>query len=159
VPPTRFITELTPKNSRRDGSVFMNLLQISPLCDNRGKLRYFIGAQIDVSRLVMEGAHMESLQNIPTQKGNPETGQATKESKSEFQQLSELFSPSELQNVREHGGKLFEPIINEYPNHRLFLQDSDTESEVHTPFQARQNPTPGPAPSLSLSGVYKRVCF
>ncbi|OQE20994.1 hypothetical protein PENFLA_c015G01883 [Penicillium flavigenum] len=143
-------------NYRRDGSPFMNLLEISPLCDNRGKLRYFIGAQIDVSQLVMEGAQMGSLQNIPTQKGNPETGQATKESKSEFQQLSELFSPGELQNVREHGGKLCEPIINEYLNHRLFLQDSDTESEVHIPSQGPQNPTPGPAPSLSLSGVYKR---
>ncbi|KAJ6142308.1 hypothetical protein N7497_011407 [Penicillium chrysogenum] len=143
-------------NYRRDGSPFMNLLEISPLCDNRGKLRYFIGAQIDVSRLVMEGAQMESLQNIPMRKGTPETGQAIKESKSEFQQLSELFSPSELQNVREHGGKLFEPTINEYTNHRLFLQDSDTESEVHSPFQVPQNPTPGPATSLSLSGVYKR---
>ncbi|KAJ6178220.1 hypothetical protein N7519_008681 [Penicillium mononematosum] len=143
-------------NYRRDGSPFMNLLEIYPLCDNRGKLRYFIGAQIDVSRLVMEGAHMESLQNIPMQKGNPETGQAIKESKSEFQQLSELLSPQELQNVREHGGTLFEPIVNKYPNHRLFLQDSDTESEVHIPSRGPQNPTPGPAPSLSLSGVYKR---
>ena len=137
----------------------MNLLEISPLCDNRGKLRYFIGAQIDVSRLVMEGAQMESLQDIPTQKGTRETGQAIKASKSEFQQLSELLSPSELQNVREHGGKLFEPTINEYTNHRLFLQDSDTESEVHTPIQGPRDPTPGPATSLSLSGVYKRVCL
>ncbi|CAP86334.1 Pc20g10050 [Penicillium rubens Wisconsin 54-1255] len=143
-------------NYRRDGSPFMNLLEISPLCDNRGKLRYFIGAQIDVSRLVMEGAQMESLQDIPTRKGTPETGQAIKTSKSEFQQLSELFSPGELQNVREHGGKLFEPTINEYTNHRLFLQDSDTESEVHTPIQGPRDPTPGPATSLSLSGVYKR---
>lgn len=137
----------------------MNLLQISPLCDNRGKLRYFIGAQIDVSRLVMEGAQMESLQYIPTQKENPETGQAIKQSKNEFQQLSELLSPHELQNVREHGGNLFEPIIDEYPNHRLFLQDSDTESEIHIPSWGPQNPTPGPVPSLSLGGVYKRVCL
>ncbi|CAG7962645.1 unnamed protein product [Penicillium nalgiovense] len=143
-------------NYRRDGSPFMNLLQISPLCDNRGKLRYFIGAQIDVSRLVMEGAQMESLQYIPTQKENPETGQAIKQSKNEFQQLSELLSPHELQNVREHGGNLFEPIIDEYPNHRLFLQDSDTESEIHIPSWGPQNPTPGPVPSLSLGGVYKR---
>ncbi|CAG8908875.1 unnamed protein product [Penicillium egyptiacum] len=144
-------------NYRRDGSLFMNLLQIAPLCDNRGTLRYFIGAQIDVSRLVMEGARMESLQNIQAQKPkNTETGQAIKESKSEFQELSEFLSPSELRNVREHGGNLFEPIASEYPNHRLFLQDSDTESEIDTPSQGPQNPTPGPAFSLSLSSVYKK---
>ena len=128
----------------------MNLLQIAPLCDSRGNIRYFLGAQIDVSGLVMEGAQMESLQNMLAQKENPETsGAIIKESKSEFQELSELLSPPELQNVREHGGNLFQPIINEHPSHRLFLQDSDTESEIYSPFQEPQNPTPGPAPSLS----------
>lgn len=136
----------------------MNLLQIAPLCDSRGNIRYFLGAQIDVSGLVMEGAQMESLQNMLAQKENPETsGAIIKESKSEFQELSELLSPPELQNVREHGGNLFQPIINEHPSHRLFLQDSDTESEIYSPFQEPQNPTPGPAPSLSLTGVYKKV--
>ncbi|KAJ5857780.1 hypothetical protein N7455_008674 [Penicillium solitum] len=144
-------------NYRRDGSPFMNLLQIAPLCDSRGNIRYFLGAQIDVSGLVMEGAQMESLQNMLAQKENPETsGAIIKESKSEFQELSELLSPPELQNVREHGGNLFQPIINEHPSHRLFLQDSDTESEIYSPFQEPQNPTPGPAPSLSLTGVYKK---
>ncbi|KAK4869293.1 hypothetical protein LT330_006293 [Penicillium expansum] len=143
-------------NYRRDGSPFMNLLQMAPLCDSRGNIRYFIGAQIDVSGLAMEGAQMESLQNIQAQKENPETGgQIIQESKSEFQELGELLSPRELQNVREHGGNLFQPIINEDPNHRLFLQDSDTESEIHTPSQGPQNTTPGPTPSLSLTGVYR----
>lgn len=139
----------------------MNLLQMAPLCDSRGNIRYFIGAQIDVSGLAMEGAQMESLQNIKAQKENPETGgQITKESKGEFQELGELLSPRELQNVREHGGNLFQPIVNEDANHRLFLQDSDTESEIHTPSQGppNPNPTPGPVPSPSLTGVYRHVC-
>lgn len=127
----------------------MNLLQIAPLCDSRGTIRYFLGAQIDVSGLVMEGAQMESFQNMQAQ--------TIKKSKSGFQELSELLSPRELQNVREHGGNLFQPIMNEYPNHRLFLQDSDTESEINSPSQGPENPTPGPAPSLSLTGVYKKV--
>jgi hypothetical protein len=80
----------------------MNLLQCAPLCDSRGKVRYFIGAQIDVSGLAMESAQMESLQNIQAQKENPSTNRSTtKESKSEFQELGELFSPSEPQNVRD----------------------------------------------------------
>ncbi|OGE54063.1 hypothetical protein PENARI_c006G02445 [Penicillium arizonense] len=120
-------------NYRRDGSPFMNLLQCAPLCDSRGKVLYFIGAQIDVSGLAMEGAQMESLQNIQAQKENPSTnGSMTKESKSEFQELGELFSLRELQSVREHGGNLFQPIVTEDPNHRLFLQDSDTETEGGT---------------------------
>lgn len=135
----------------------MNLLQIAPLCDSRGTIRYFLGAQIDVSGLAMEGAQMESLRNLQAQKENSGGHQIIKESKTEFQELSELLSPRELQNVREHGGNLFHPIINEHPNHRLFLQDSDTESEIYSPSQESQNPTPGPAQSLSLTGVYKKV--
>lgn len=136
----------------------MNLLQMAPLCDSRGNTRYFIGAQIDVSGLAMEGAQMESLQTMQAQAENPETGgQFTKESKSEFQELGELFSPRELQNVREHGGNLFQPIINEDSNHRLFLQDSDTESEIHMPSEGSQNPRSGPVSNPSLTGVYKNV--
>jgi pyruvate/2-oxoglutarate dehydrogenase complex dihydrolipoamide acyltransferase (E2) component len=108
----------------------------------------------------MEGAQMESLQNIQAQEENPSTnGSVAKESKSEFQELGELFSPRELQNVREHGGNLFQPIVNEDPNHRLFLQDSDTETEGGTQDQppSQSNPTPAPAPSPSLAGVYKHV--
>lgn len=138
----------------------MNLLQMAPLCDSRGNIRYFIGAQIDVSGLAMEGAQMESLQNIQAQKENPETEDlAPKESKSEFQELGELFSPRELQNVREHGGNLFQPIVNEDPNHRLFLQDSDTESEHHAPSSHRHTLVPEPSAGLSLTGVYRNVSF
>lgn len=135
----------------------MNLLQMSPLCDSRGNIRYFIGAQVDVSGLAMEGAQMESLQNLQAYKENPEAGDTPpKESKSEFQELGELFSPRELQNVREHGGNLFQPIVNEDPNHRLFLQDSDTESEHNAP--SSHPPTvPDPSAGLSLTGVYKNV--
>ena len=137
----------------------MNLLQMAPLCDSSGIVRYFIGAQIDVSGLAMEGAQMESLQDFQMQKKNPDEGSSvTKESKSEFQELGELFSPRELQNVREHGGNLFQPIVSEDLSHRLFLQDSDRESEVHTP-PPHQPPVPEPRPGISLIGVYRNVCF
>ncbi|CRL23432.1 Nitrogen fixation negative regulator NifL [Penicillium camemberti] len=51
-------------NYRRDGSPFMNLLQCAPLCDSHGRVKYFVGAQIDVSGLAMEGASMESLMEL-----------------------------------------------------------------------------------------------
>ena len=44
----------------------MNLLQCAPLCDSQGKIRYFIGAQIDVSGLIMDDARMESMKEIHT---------------------------------------------------------------------------------------------
>lgn len=44
----------------------MNLLMCAPLCDSKGKVRYFIGAQIDVSGLIMDDARMDSMKEINT---------------------------------------------------------------------------------------------
>ena len=51
-------------NSRRDGSPFVNLLMIAPLCDSRGQIRYHIGAQVDVSGLVKDCTDLESFQQL-----------------------------------------------------------------------------------------------
>lgn len=62
-----FISCLSPLltlNSRRDGSPFMNLLMIAPLCDSRGTIRYHIGAQVDVSGLAKECSDLESLNRL-----------------------------------------------------------------------------------------------
>ena len=48
-------------NYRRDGTPFMNLLLTAPLYDNRGSVRYFIGAQIDVSGLIDDGRGLDSF--------------------------------------------------------------------------------------------------
>ncbi len=53
----------TVLNYRRDGSPFMNLLLTAPLYDNRGSVRYFIGAQIDVSGLIEDGRGLDSFAN------------------------------------------------------------------------------------------------
>ena len=50
-------------NYRRDGTPFMNLLLTAPLYDNRGSVRYFIGAQIDVSGLIEDGRGLDSFAN------------------------------------------------------------------------------------------------
>ena len=54
----------TVLNYRRDGSPFMNLLLTAPLYDNRGSVRYFIGAQIDVSGLIEEGRGLDSFERL-----------------------------------------------------------------------------------------------
>lgn len=149
----------------------MNLLQCAPLCDSQGKIRYFIGAQIDVSGLAMEGAQMESLQDLQSRKASEEednTQQGTSQAgasqeapaqelekpKSEFQELGELFSPRELQNVHDYGGNLFHPVTDRLnpKNSRLWLQSPEGESEARL----------GVPPSVSngggsLTGVYKHV--
>ncbi|KAB8262511.1 hypothetical protein BDV32DRAFT_120236 [Aspergillus pseudonomiae] len=105
-------------NYRRDGSPFMNLLQCAPLCDSQGTVRYFIGAQIDVSGLAMEGAQMDSLCALLDRQRNMEAGADVEEDATikediradELRELSELFSPRELNVVHQVGGSLFKPV-------------------------------------------------
>lgn len=54
----------TVLNYRRDGAPFMNLLLTAPLYDNRGAVRYFIGAQIDVSGLIEDGRGLDSFERL-----------------------------------------------------------------------------------------------
>ncbi|KAF2495835.1 hypothetical protein BU16DRAFT_460554 [Lophium mytilinum] len=51
-------------NYKRDGTPFLNLVLVAPLYDNRGKIRYFIGAQIDITYLVEGGRGLESFQRL-----------------------------------------------------------------------------------------------
>lgn len=134
----------------------MNLLQCAPLCDSQGKARYFIGAQIDVSGLAMEGAQMESLQELKQRKDDPAAKEQGNE-KNEFQELGELLSPRELQNVHAHGGQLFNPIVDNFnpsDNSRLYLPGSP-EKETELRMEAFRSINP----SGSLAGVYKNVSF
>jgi hypothetical protein len=39
-------------NYKRDGKPFVNLLLLVPLRDGKGKMRYYLGAQVDCSALV-----------------------------------------------------------------------------------------------------------
>lgn len=103
-----------PILSRRDGSPFMNLLMIAPLCDSRGKIRYFIGAQVDVSGLVQECYDLESLKRLIIKEddhngsveeaGNDKNSGGSK--KDEFQDLSEMLNMQELEIVRRFGGRM-----------------------------------------------------
>ncbi|RAL16573.1 uncharacterized protein BO97DRAFT_440318 [Aspergillus homomorphus CBS 101889] len=86
-------------NYRRDGSPFMNLLQCAPLCDSRGTVRYFIGAQIDVSGLAMDGAQMESLRALQAKQRRAE---AKAEEDARDEDSMEIIQPEE--GVEEEGG-------------------------------------------------------
>ncbi|KAF4632343.1 hypothetical protein G7Y89_g5779 [Cudoniella acicularis] len=97
-------------NYRRDGSPFMNLLMMAPLCDSRGTIRYFIGAQVDVSGLVKDCADLESLSRLVGQVENDVDKEVQEEDdpppKDEFQELSEMLNLRELDTVRRWGGRM-----------------------------------------------------
>ncbi|KAL8715261.1 MAG: hypothetical protein Q9220_001219 [cf. Caloplaca sp. 1 TL-2023] len=64
-------------NYRRDGSPFMNLVMTAPLYDNKGVVRYYIGAQVDISGLVEQGKGMESFERLLDEKRRKGRGGAS----------------------------------------------------------------------------------
>ncbi|KZL67734.1 hisactophilin c49s mutant phototropin phy3 fusion protein [Colletotrichum tofieldiae] len=150
-------------NYRRDGSPFMNLLMVAPLYDSRGTVRYFIGAQVDVSGLAKESSGLEALQSLVVEReaaaaaavhgqNNHEDGE---EEKDEFQELSEMFNMTELETVRRRGGNMHRVPQDEnqaatstnWHKPRILIQDES--SSVH-----QSNPSI-PLTSGKLSGVYE----
>ena len=116
----------------------MNLLMIAPLLDSRGNIRYFIGAQVDVSGLVKDCADLEGLQRMLTkyeiaQETNGHEAAPEEEKKDEFQQLSEMFNVNELDTVRKHGGKMHREQVDDPDEHpqasrpRLLLKDPNND--------------------------------
>lgn len=159
-----FILEMLISSSRRDGSSFMNLLMIAPLCDSRGKIRYHIGAQVDVSGLVKDCTDLESLQRLVVQDQNQEhsnnVSATTKHNaiQDEFQELSEMLNMGELDTVRKWGGRM----------HREYQDDeaNDTRSNAsHMPRLLLKEPTMSVNQTSSisdrsngkLSGIYQHV--
>jgi hypothetical protein len=104
----------------------MNLLMTAPLCDSRGKIRYYIGAQVDVSGLVKECAELESLQRLLElqERGEaaPDVHKPSPEKQDEFQELCEMFNMSELSTVRKHGGRMHTDSQDESDNMSLHSQ-------------------------------------
>ncbi|KXH46613.1 hypothetical protein CNYM01_12258 [Colletotrichum nymphaeae SA-01] len=150
-------------NYRRDGSPFMNLLMVAPLYDSRGTVRYFIGAQVDVSGLAKESSGLDALQNLVVEKEavgtingqNQQQRYDNEEEKDEFEELSEMFNMNELETVRRRGGNMHRVPQDEgqaasstnWQKPRILIQDES--SSVH-----QSNPAV-PLTSGKLSGVYE----
>ncbi len=136
----------------------MNLLMVAPLRDSRGDVRYFIGAQVDVSGIVKECTDLESLRRLVLRDEGQPVGdeEATKDA---FQELSEMFNMHELDTVRRWGGRMHkdmpaivpEEAVNTWHRPRLMISDPSPEN-LH-PIR-RANPRYGGG---QLSGVYQNV--
>lgn len=125
----------------------MNLLMCTPLMDSRGRVRYFLGAQVDVSGLAKECSGLEYLKrHLESQHEgdndeeieestpeSPEERHADKDAKDEFQELTEMFNLHEMNTVRKHGGAMYRPLqgqeqtnASSWPRERVVIEsDSD----------------------------------
>lgn len=114
-------------NYRRDGSPFMNMLLIAPLCDSRGTIRYYIGAQVDVSGLVKDCSEMESLERLLElqEKGEqiPDHQKPNPQKNDELRELSEMLNQNELTTIHRFGGRMHKDV--EYGS-----DDNGTEGSV-----------------------------
>ena len=83
-------------------------------------VRYFLGAQVDVSNLIKECSNLEGLMHLVEREQDPESAAEEDEAnkKDEFQELTEMFNGAELETVRKYGGRM----------HREYVDDSDRES-------------------------------
>lgn len=165
-------------NYRRDGSPFMNLLMITPLLDGNGKVRYYLGAQIDTSGLLNDFYGFEHLQNYIDKPGYDVDGSDDEgpamdmnnesNAKNELQELSELFNHDELGVIQKHGGRLHYPDLQEPPaawkkKQRLVInadgaggyEDELGPGSIHngdssTPWDAEE-PLPGDLPPKGMN--------
>jgi len=53
--------EVTLRNYRKNGELFFNKLNITPLLDSRGAVMYYLGVQYDVTELVRAEAEIDKL--------------------------------------------------------------------------------------------------
>ena len=143
----------------------MNMLMIAPLCDSRGKIRYFIGAQVDVSGLVKDCTDLESLQQLVVREQavhrDPNRGNigGPQDAKDDFQDLSEMLNMAELETVRKFGGRMHREYQEEEidkPGNvaphmpRLLLQEPSSDEGHASDHNSHQ--------SGRLSGIYQNVC-
>ncbi|KAL8766340.1 MAG: hypothetical protein Q9209_006867 [Squamulea sp. 1 TL-2023] len=111
----------TVLNYRRDGSPFMNLVMTAPLYDNKGVVRYFLGAQVDISGLVEEGRGLDSFESYLAEKrrkrSSDQSSYANQKHMKALSELGQLLSADESSvfygqgqsregsvNDSEHGG-------------------------------------------------------
>ena len=141
----------------------MNLLMIAPLCDSRGLIRYFIGAQVDISGLVKECTELESFHRLMVEQrygeysSNQRNGAEDVAKTDEFQELSEMFNIRELSTVKRWGGRM-------HREHQDEDMEGDSMSGAHKPRLLLREPSPDLNKTSNLnggggklSGVYQHV--
>jgi hypothetical protein len=164
-------------NYRRDGRPFVNLLMISPLHDDKGKVKYHIGAQVDVSGLVENGRGLDFFAKYletrqPRGRGRTNENDRCKEEQlSKLRELSEMFDLEESAVVQTHSRSSsiardddrIASVDRPKALRRLFVSDSSSETEDEDDDAQTQRPAdawklaqegPPGKPTGGLPGVY-----
>ncbi|KAL8663736.1 MAG: hypothetical protein Q9168_008049, partial [Polycauliona sp. 1 TL-2023] len=106
----------TVLNYRRDGSPFMNLVMTAPLYDNKGVVRYFIGAQVDISGLVEEGRGLDSFERYLSEsrrkRNSDQSSYSNQKHLRVLNEFSQMLSPDES-SVFNGQGHSRESSVNE----------------------------------------------
>ena len=125
----------TVLNYRRDGTPFMNLLLTAPLYDNRGSVRYFIGAQIDVSGLIEDGRGLDSFAQYLAE---------SRPNRNRDSELSnEMASPRPLKILSEFGQMLSLEESSVFQHHSRASSVQDNASSInYKGNHNRQDPGP-----------------
>lgn len=169
-------------NYRRDGRPFVNVLMLAPLHDNRGKVKYYLGAQVDASRLVDDGRGVEGFEQFLARREmeSDRRGRAAETDRKQLalaklRDLSRTFDLEESAVVQSHSrsnsmtrdaddtgsvGSSNRPPRKE----RRVLRDDEDESGSDD--ENGQEDKDGPAWSLSntkpsggLPGIYRQYLF
>lgn len=137
---------------------------VAPLLDSRGVIRYFIGAQVDVSGLCKDCTDLHGLQKLlenreKAQKSNENGDEEDPETKKdEFQQLSEMLSPPELDTVRKYGGNMHREHADE-PDDGVKRGDRPRLLLKEPSGDRHKNHAPGLRANGRLEGIYQNVCL
>jgi len=154
----------------------MNLLMTAPLYDNRGNVRYIIGAQVDVSGLIEDGRGLDSFERTlndrsHNQRDNPDTGDPANKTHlkrlGEFAQMLSLDEssvlgqsthsrPSSVHDTESARGSLKGGYggarSQREPGRRRILGNEDEEMESGKEWALSSS-----GPSGKLPGVYQNV--
>lgn len=157
-------------NYRRDGSPFMNLLMIAPLYDNKGAVRYFIGAQIDVNGLIEGGRGLDSFERLlkDERKNEKYGGKAPEKSPEEaLNELATLMDADDMQSITSgvgSRGRKTKGSVGGGSGDTTPVKPSRRQGATTRRFIGMDDPTDKglwPAPSLGpsgrLPGVFQNV--
>ncbi|KAL8905978.1 MAG: hypothetical protein Q9207_002309 [Kuettlingeria erythrocarpa] len=157
-------------NYRRDGSPFMNLVMTAPLYDNKGTIRYFIGAQVDITGLVEEGRGLDSFEKLlnESRRNRTSVGFLSQKNIKALSELGQLLSSEESSvfsgrghsregsvNGSEYGGTRSIRGIQRDPNTRQRRRVLGNEDEDEQEKEKNAWAFNSMGPSGKLPGVYQ----
>ena len=161
-------------NYKRDGRPFVNLLMVAPLLDNKGNIKYNIGAQVDASGLIQGGKGLDGFEKYLSQRQAEESRQprrtsrhpksqeslsgkeAKKRALTKLGELSEMFDLEETAVVSQRSrsnSRRSEESMGSNKERRIFTESSESEGEGEKEKEAWRLSSAGS--SGKLPGVYQ----